>query len=142
MPDKTDAQILQVVCRQGRQDRLVDLIFAECRLIPFETKAPQPTPDVHHRALTLAANAPHPLDLLRPRRERPRRKRASNHFDELAALQLRAHSITSSARASSVGGTSRPRSLAVLRLITSSNLTGCSTGRSVGFAPLRIRSTK
>src|SRR5262249_46995247 len=51
MSDNTDAQILQVVCRQTRQDRLVDLIFAECRLIPFEAKAPQPTPDVHHRAL-------------------------------------------------------------------------------------------
>src|SRR5262249_8246503 len=54
MTDKTDAQIPQVVCRQGRQDRTVDLIFAECRLVPFEAKAPQPTPDVHHRALTLA----------------------------------------------------------------------------------------
>ena len=30
---------------------------------------------------------------------------------------------------------------AVLRLITSSNLVGCSTGRSAGFAPLKIRST-
>jgi hypothetical protein len=50
MPDNTDAQILQVVCHQGRQDRLVNLIFAECRLVPFEAKAPQPTPDVHHRA--------------------------------------------------------------------------------------------
>jgi len=55
MSDNTDAQILQVVCRQTRQDRLVDLIFAECRLILFETKAPQPTPDVHHRALALAS---------------------------------------------------------------------------------------
>ena len=53
----------------------------------------------------------------------------------------RSHSITSSARASSVGGTSRPSALAVLRLMTSSNLVGCTTGRSVGFAPLRIRPT-
>jgi hypothetical protein len=58
MPDNTDAQILQVVCRQGRQDHLVDLIFAECRLISLEAKAPQPTPDVHHRALTLAGAYP------------------------------------------------------------------------------------
>ena len=35
-----------------------------------------------------------------------------------------AHSITSSARASSVGGTSRPSAFAVLRLITSSYLVG------------------
>jgi hypothetical protein len=51
------------------------------------------------------------------------------------------HSITSSARASSVGGTSRPSALAVLRLITSSYFEACSTGRSAGLAPLRILST-
>ena len=55
--------------------------------------------------------------------------------------RLHGYSITSSARASSVGGTSRPSVLAVLRLITSSNFVGCSTGRSAGFAPLRILST-
>ena len=51
------------------------------------------------------------------------------------------YSITSSAVASRVGGTVRPNALAVLRLITNSNLVGCSTGRSDGFAPLRILST-
>src|SRR5262245_48726167 len=51
------------------------------------------------------------------------------------------HSITSSARASSIGGTSRPIALAALRLMISSNLVGCSTGRSAGFAPLKILST-
>ena len=51
------------------------------------------------------------------------------------------YSMTSSARASSVGGISRPSALAVLRLITSSNLVGCSTGRSAGLAPFRILST-
>src|SRR6266496_2755189 len=50
------------------------------------------------------------------------------------------HSITSSARASSMGGTVRPSALAVLRLITSSNVTGAWTGSSLGFAPLRMRS--
>src|SRR5215467_11784364 len=88
MPDNTDAQILQIICRQGRQDCPVDLIFAECRLIPFEAKAPQPTPDVHHRALTLAADAPHPLALLRPRRERPRSRHAAEQADEVAALHV------------------------------------------------------
>src|ERR1700758_1177315 len=42
------------------------------------------------------------------------------------------HSITSSARASSTGGRSRPIALAVIRLKTISNLVGCSTGRSAG----------
>src|SRR5450759_4913553 len=51
------------------------------------------------------------------------------------------YSITSSARASSDGGTVRPSTLAVLRLITSSNLVGCWIGRSEGLVPLRIRST-
>src|SRR5262245_40823776 len=48
------------------------------------------------------------------------------------------YSITSSARASSVGGTSRPSAFAVLRFITRSNFVGCSTGRSMGLVPLRI----
>ena len=51
------------------------------------------------------------------------------------------YSITSSARARSVGGTVRPSALAVLRLITSSYLVGACTGRSAGFSPLRMRST-
>src|SRR6476646_3146045 len=53
----------------------------------------------------------------------------------------RRYSITSSARASNEGGTVRPSALAVLRLITSSYLVGCSIGRSDGFVPLRILPT-
>ena len=51
------------------------------------------------------------------------------------------YSITSSAPISSDCGIVRPRAFAVLRLMTSSNLVGCSTGRSEGLAPLRILST-
>jgi hypothetical protein len=51
------------------------------------------------------------------------------------------HSITSSARASRVGGTSRPSAFAVFRLTTSSYLVGAWTGRSAAFSPLRMRST-
>jgi hypothetical protein len=54
---------------------------------------------------------------------------------------LAAHSITSSAIVSSLSGIVRPSAFAVLRLITSSNLVGCSTGGSPALAPLRIRST-
>jgi hypothetical protein len=50
-------------------------------------------------------------------------------------------STTRSARRSSDCGTMSPRALAILRLIAISNFVGCSTGRSPGFAPLRIRST-
>src|SRR5262249_62174046 len=74
--------------------------------------------------------------LLRPRRQRPGR-RSTHDGDELAAP----HSITSSARAMSAGGTVRPMALAVARLMTSSSLLGNSTGRSAGFSPFKIRST-
>jgi hypothetical protein len=47
--------------------------------------------------------------LLRPRRERPGRRRAAEQRDELAAL----HSITSSARPSSGSGTVRPSAFSV-----------------------------
>ncbi len=50
--------------------------------------------------------------------------------------------ITSSARSSSDCGIANPNAFAVLRLITSSNLVGCSMGRSPGLAPRRILSTK
>src|SRR5262249_9440968 len=72
--------------------------------------------------------------LLRSCRERPGGRRAAKQCDELAAL----HSITSSARASSVGGTSMPSALAVLRLMISSTLVARWTGKSAGFSPLRI----
>src|SRR5947207_399768 len=51
------------------------------------------------------------------------------------------YSITSSARPSSVAGTSMPSALAVDRLMTSSNLVGCWTGKSAGLVPLRILCT-
>ena len=40
---------------------------------------------------------------------------------------------------SSVSGTVRPSILAVSALMTSSNLVDCTTGRSAGLAPLRMR---
>jgi len=47
------------------------------------------------------------------------------------------YSITSSARASSVGGTVSPSALAVLKLMISSTFTACWTGRSAGWAALK-----
>src|SRR5262249_35907281 len=73
--------------------------------------------------------------LLRARRERLRDCRAAEQRDELAPL----HSITSSAVESSVGGTATPSILAVQALMTNSNLVDCTTGKSAGFAPLRMR---
>jgi len=78
--------------------------------------------------------APHPLALLRARRERPRGHGASEQRDELAPL----HPITSSDSNCRELSTSIPSALAVCRLMTNSNLVDCTTGRSALFAPLRI----
>ena len=78
----------------------------------------------------------HGLRLLRPRRQRPEPRRAAQQRDELPP---RCHSITSSARAIRGGGTVRPSALAVFRLMISSTLVDCWTGRSAGFSPLRMR---
>jgi len=51
------------------------------------------------------------------------------------------HSITLSARSRIESGILMPSAFAALRLMNSSNVVGCSTGRSPGFAPLRILST-
>ena len=74
------------------------------------------------------------------RTERPRCRCAAEQRDELATA---AHSITSSARASSVGGMSMPSDFAVLRLMERVRI-----GRGLlplegraGLAPLRIRPT-
>src|SRR5262245_11405191 len=85
---------------------------------------------------------------LRPRDTRHRQQRGSTRCQLQKSTTGKFHftppshhSITSSARASSVGGTLRPRTFAVVRLMTRSNLVGCSTGISAGFAPRRILST-
>jgi hypothetical protein len=51
MPDSNDGKVLQVLRRQARQDLLIDLVFAERRLIPFETKAAQSMTEVHDGVL-------------------------------------------------------------------------------------------
>src|SRR5262249_45798057 len=83
-------------------------------------------------------NQSDPIDLprlLRARRYRPRHG-AAKQRDELAPL----HSITSSARASTAGGMSRPSAFAVLRLMARSYLVGaCQANR---FEELRLAQTK
>ena len=79
---------------------------------------------------------------VRRRRVRTYTQSAMSALPPIEDNLLHAYSMTSSARASSVGGTSRPSALAVVRLMTRSNLVGCSTGMSAGFAPRKILSTK
>src|SRR5262249_6903612 len=79
------------------------------------------------RARKQAAETINAPDVLSTRCQRPRSRAAEQRYERAAF-----HSITSSARASSVGGTSRPRALAVLRLTMSSSLVDNSTGNSLG----------
>ena len=63
---------------------------------------------------------------------------AKGHNQTHAVQQTAIYSITSSAVASSAVGIVRASILAVLRLITKSNLVGCKTGNSAGLAPPKI----
>ena len=57
VPDKANAQILQVLRRQAWQDLLVDRIVAECSLILCEAEAPQPTVNVQVQSSGLLSAA-------------------------------------------------------------------------------------
>jgi hypothetical protein len=69
-------------------------------------------------------------------------ERSSFRSDRTSFAGAFTYSITSSAIAQSLSGIWTPIASAVRRLITSSNLVGCSTGRSAGLAPLKILSMK
>src|SRR6266571_1018713 len=58
-----------------------------------------------------------------------------------AHAPLHTYLMTLSAWKRTVGGMVRPSAWAVLRLMTNSKRRGCSTGRSAGLAPCRMRST-
>src|SRR5204862_1810299 len=60
------------------------------------------------------------------------------HRLDRTSFAWRTYSMTSSASNWSELGTSMPSALAVCRLMTNSNLVDCKTGKSAGFAPLRI----
>src|SRR5262245_14752196 len=90
-----------------------------------------------------------PRLLLGCRGKAKRKKQGANRNTENAflyrfthAFRLTTHAylITRSALARTLGGMVKPICCAVLRLMTSSNFVGCSTGISAGLDPLRILS--
>src|SRR5262249_20135206 len=123
VPANIDAEILAL-----NPSKLPERLH-ECRQIRFSHR-------IGRRKAHQHADTPR---LLRPCGERPCRSRAAEQRDELAALHRCNHSITSSARASNVGGMEIPTALAVLTFRTSSNLVGCTIGRSAGFSPFNTR---
>jgi hypothetical protein len=70
-----------------------------------------------------------------------RREMTMGHVRTHAVRQIGIHSINTSARPDSDSGMVMPSVLAVLRLMYSSTLVACCTGRSAGFSPLRTRPT-
>lgn len=94
-----------------------------------------------------------PANVAPPSRQRPARqlrpaagKRSSRLYARSANSRLlhrnkKSYSITLSARSKNASEMFSPIPLAVARLITRSNLVGCSNGMSAGFAPRRILST-
>jgi hypothetical protein len=126
-------------------------------LSPTCRRSPPPTPLVVLGQLKVVAQAVHPdgdvADAgpgVEPRAERPespviRRPGKPGESEccqqKLAALVEHGYSMTWSAWRMTVCGIVRPSAFAVLRLMTSSNFVGCSTGRSAGLAPFRILST-
>jgi integrase-like protein len=123
---KIDLQLMEIVIRpkRGSPYRSSPRVYNAGRFADYVIDAVQGK---------LYAKTAHPIWLLL----------YSTHWacDPMHRSKKHRYSITSSARASSIGGTSRPSALAVLRLMTSSNFVGACTGKSAGFAPFRILST-
>jgi len=74
------------------------------------------------------------------------RANESTSYRESHSLSLshcnKPYSITSSARASRVGGISRPELFAVFKFSTKRYRVGCSKGKSAGWAPLKMTSDR
>src|ERR1700736_459194 len=55
MPNRGDAHLSEVLGGELREDLGVDVVFAECRLVPFKAEAPQPPSDLHGQAPLVCA---------------------------------------------------------------------------------------
>jgi hypothetical protein len=142
------------------RDRKKMSVF-ECALADSTAAAHSPERSIRHfpyrdSFLKLKSTRTHAHEIeasLPPRRRCVSCTSETGHADGRPARQVRAttrlsrcgkrhcYSMTSSARVSKAIDTLRPSALAVLRLMTNSNLVGACTGRSPGRSPLRIRST-
>src|SRR5262245_30291812 len=95
----------------------------------------------HQTALLRAACSTREYVMLCEPSKRQRHREACLPWFENPQKASPRHSISLSARDRNDGGIVRLSALAVFRLMTRSNLVGCSTGMSTGFLPLRIMPT-
>src|SRR5262249_45448314 len=117
-------------------DEIAPLDIAQLRERAFQRSDVRGHPFLRHHAEV--ADAVHASRLL-CRSGEGGRKHSRDGPKEHAPVH---YSTTWSARARSDCGIVSPSALAVLRLITRSNLVGCSIGSSLGRDPRRMRSTK
>jgi hypothetical protein len=103
----------------------------------MHTSVPSRVNRTHYRAAALLSASPQLAESISRSQALP--GRANSGREQMQQKTL--YSITSSARPSTIAGTSRPSALAVLRLSANTYLVGACTGRSAGFSPLRMRST-
>jgi hypothetical protein len=114
-----------------------------CEAVPLPDHAPVGTMDVNNPQYPVAANligAGHRIAA----RQAVRLCRGDHSMISCpthASRQEYLYSISSSVTERSAGDMSRPSALAVVRLMTRSNLLGCSTGISPGLVPCKILST-
>jgi hypothetical protein len=103
----------------------------------------EPPFSARERSAVVDPLQPYALPRSRPSTTNSNQCRASHAVSSWRSdgCSLQVQRMTSSARDNTDCGIVNPSALAVLRLITSSNLVGCSTGRSPGLAPFRIRCT-
>ncbi len=98
--------------------------LAEVSSTPNNVRFTQPTDIAEHEHEVRKSAIP-----------RHRAQLNSDGCHESNRLEVRLHSMTLSARSKRSAGISWLIALAVLRLITSSNRVGCSTGMSTGLVP-------
>src|SRR5262249_62034685 len=77
----------------------------------------------------------HRVALLRPRRQRPRRRRGAEEGEDGPAVRVKGHSITSSAMARRPGGVGGFGALAVLGVVAGLSLFTWKIGSTGGRAP-------
>jgi len=113
-------------------------------LRPFTRTSLNHQPEAQHPKSStihkLAGRLPHLSGEKRTSNPAPEMTRLTHSVTSPPSIDAlrKVHSITSSASNCIEFETVRPSALAVLRLITNSNLVDCWTGKSAGLAPLRI----
>ena len=135
-------------CGYGRGFSVLDVIDTVKKVSGVNFKVEHGGAPARRSGADRGGVGPHPRDARLAaairRSQRDRRPRAGVGKEADGAAELTRQTSTRSPRRRALSSVARnvmPSAFAVLRLITSSNLVGCSTGKSAGLAPFNILST-